>query len=493
MVIDFINNIGASVAFVFLLTLMLQKQESFGNYEKKHKVIIGLGGGLLGIFLMLSTVEVAEWVIVDLRHLALVISAVYGGMIASAVTGLIIGLARFFLFGISAASTSALTIALVMGLFLGWISNLRMVFVKKYFIMNASYLAASSLAIAYFVNNLSHSVKILSYYLGISAMAGLLIYYLLMYIQDNEKDKDKILYYKYMINSMIDMISTHDQKGNFKYVSPSFKKITGYEKEELIGQSSFDFYHPDDLESLSKSLHAVINEDYEVTVQYRFRKKDGNYLWIETLAKKADLRISDEEEIIAASRDVTIRKELESQLLNLNNKLEELSNLDGLTGLHNRRSFDYKIEEEWNRAKRQKNELSILFIDIDDFKIFNDSYGHQEGDLCLQKIAEILMLSLKRTSDYVARYGGEEFVVILPETDQEGAIEIGERIRKAVEDLSISNERSETKAVITVSLGAATKVPNHENSFLNLINKADQALYRAKKSGKNRVVHYNEK
>jgi diguanylate cyclase (GGDEF)-like protein len=174
-------------------------------------------------------------------------------------------------------------------------------------------------------------------------------------------------------------------------------------------------------------------------------------------------------------------------LLAVNTQLERISRFDSLTGVHNRRSFDQGLEEEWRRALRLGNPLSLMLLDLDRFKEFNDLYGHPRGDECLRQVAGLLKESLQRVSDLVARYGGEEFVVILPNTWLAGAGELAERIRAGVQALAISHEGAAERGVVTVSLGVACMVPTPASSATALVEAADAALYRAKREGRNRV------
>ena len=167
--------------------------------------------------------------------------------------------------------------------------------------------------------------------------------------------------------------------------------------------------------------------------------------------------------------------------------LANVSLKDQLTGIPNRRSFDNRLDMEWNRAKRDKNPLSILVIDIDCFKNYNDTFGHQQGDLALQSIAATITGLLKRTTDFAARWGGEEFVVLLPVTDPESALFIAEKIRSGIESAEISGVDEKARKV-TVSIGAYTLIPTQESCVADFISRADSALYIAKSEGRNKVV-----
>ncbi|MDX2349117.1 MAG: diguanylate cyclase [Porticoccus sp.] len=166
-------------------------------------------------------------------------------------------------------------------------------------------------------------------------------------------------------------------------------------------------------------------------------------------------------------------------------KLETLSRTDALTGIANRRCFDERLETEWKRAIREKTPLSLMMIDVDHFKQFNDRYGHTVGDNCLIGVASSLQKSLYRPDDLVARYGGEEFVIILPNTKD--ASTPAENCRRAIENLQISHETSDTAQHITISIGAVTLTPNNQSELIEFTNKADRALYEAKESGRNKV------
>ncbi len=167
--------------------------------------------------------------------------------------------------------------------------------------------------------------------------------------------------------------------------------------------------------------------------------------------------------------------------------LEQLVRIDGLTDICNRRGFDEALDREWKRCQRHGAPLALIMLDIDNFKMFNDTYGHAEGDVCLAKVARTISLSLHRSTDLAARYGGEEFAVILPETPLAAARDIAETIRHKVQDLSIAHVCAEN--CVTISLGAACLRPAHDDveGPEQLIRMADQALYQAKGQGRNQL------
>ncbi|ANB61557.1 diguanylate cyclase [Anoxybacteroides amylolyticum] len=192
--------------------------------------------------------------------------------------------------------------------------------------------------------------------------------------------------------------------------------------------------------------------------------------------------------VLAVARDITKRKEAEEQLKKANDLLQRISSLDGLTGIYNRRTFDDYLSREWRLAARNKTPISLIMLDIDFFKSFNDTYGHQRGDECLQQVAKTLEQTLKRPTDLVARYGGEEFAVILPSTDLNGAYTVAEQLRKNVEALHIPHAGSLISRYVTISLGVATMKPaSASDDGKQLIALADEGLYKAKQNGRNRV------
>lgn len=189
--------------------------------------------------------------------------------------------------------------------------------------------------------------------------------------------------------------------------------------------------------------------------------------------------------------EIDKRKARESELEEVNAILRKLSSIDGLTGVANRRRFDEILGVEFKRAKRYDKPLSIIMIDIDYFKEYNDMYGHQDGDECLKNIATALRETVKRPGDLVARYGGEEFVVVLPQTDESGAWIIANQTKLKIEDLKIPHEKSSISKYVTISLGLAT-ITEDIDSVSKLIKEADIALYEAKKLGRNCVFSYSQ-
>ncbi len=199
--------------------------------------------------------------------------------------------------------------------------------------------------------------------------------------------------------------------------------------------------------------------------------------------------------VLRLVHEINRRKARETELLEVMRQLEEanhmllrLSRLDGLTGVTNRRQFDDYLDQEWRRALRENMPLSLVMLDIDGFKDYNDAHGHQAGDECLKQVAGAISRALNRPGDLVARYGGDEFVMILPGTPAEGAMRVAETMREKVQSLGLSRSNHSLKECVTISLGVATLYPSRDTSPSILVAAADQALYQAKQSGRNRVA-----
>lgn len=180
------------------------------------------------------------------------------------------------------------------------------------------------------------------------------------------------------------------------------------------------------------------------------------------------------------------------ELSRINRHLITIAREDALSGLANRRAFDDTLVIEWDRAKREEQAISLLFMDVDHFKLYNDTYGHSAGDDCLRQVAGAIKKAILRPADLTARYGGEEFVVLLPSTDGHGAEEVAERILRTVDSMAIPHKRSLVSYHVTVSIGICTMLPTDKNTIALFIENADAALYKAKTSGRHCFKHYME-
>lgn len=280
-----------------------------------------------------------------------------------------------------------------------------------------------------------------------------------------------------------DMVTRIGLDNRLIYVSPSCVRITGWSAEELLDTSALAGIHPDDMERVEQVIAALKNgEAEEARFVYRQRHRDKGEIWAEAALHVTPAADSGEiDGVVAVMRDITEQKDLQD-------KLASLAATDALTGLANRRAFDERLADEWARARRDGTQLSLLLIDVDHFKKFNDHYGHLAGDGCLRALGRILSAIARRPADLAARYGGEEFAVLLPDTGPDGCAEVGEGIRQALHDLAMVHAQNPPSRLVTVSVGAATSVPSQASDSSTLVAAADRALYAAKDSGRDRLV-----
>jgi diguanylate cyclase (GGDEF)-like protein len=196
--------------------------------------------------------------------------------------------------------------------------------------------------------------------------------------------------------------------------------------------------------------------------------------------------------LVETFTDITERKIADGRLQQANRQLERLATEDGLTNLFNRRRFDQYLDVEWRRQARTHNQIALIMCDVDYFKNYNDHYGHQAGDACLRSVANCIRKRVRRPSDLIARYGGEEFAIVMPETDIKGAWHIAEMVRQELLKMRIPHNHSSVAPCVTISCGIAAMFPSNSTQPQMLIQRADQALYRAKQKGRNCVVSYHE-
>ncbi|MGC5324329.1 diguanylate cyclase [Brevibacillus sp. SYSU BS000544] len=281
-----------------------------------------------------------------------------------------------------------------------------------------------------------------------------------------------------------------DKTGNFINVNYMASEISGYQKEELLYRSSRHIIVPDDQAKALCNFTEVI-EGASTYIELRIMHAAGRVVELGVTAVPIKVR----EQIVGAigvAEDITEKKMADARMKEANQMLQRLSKLDGLTEIANRRHFDEVMDIEWNRCRKESKELSLIMLDIDYFKLFNDQYGHLGGDECLKRIAQSIEGALDRPNDLAARYGGEEFAVILPDTDMGSAFSIAEKIRTNIELLQISHAGSKVSDIVTISLGISTVKPEPGIESKLVIEQADFALYRAKKAGCNRVMYYEQ-
>jgi diguanylate cyclase (GGDEF)-like protein/PAS domain S-box-containing protein len=265
------------------------------------------------------------------------------------------------------------------------------------------------------------------------------------------------------------------------YVSPACLRILGWTQEEMTGVGPGNFVLAEDVPLIEAASRRLLDPEVENSpATVRMRRKDGSLVWMEMNARAIrDPATGEASEVVVVMRDITEYKAMEEKLVD-----QALS--DSLTGLANRRAFDQALLREWELTLRDGSDISLLLLDIDHFKRFNDTYGHQAGDDCLCAIAAAVKESV-RSTDIAARYGGEEIAVILRPMSAADALVVAEKLRARIEALRLPLE----EGWVTASIGVATALARHGGSVRmpeSLLLAADKALYQAKREGRNRVV-----
>ncbi len=285
----------------------------------------------------------------------------------------------------------------------------------------------------------------------------------------------------------------HVQTGKTSF-NERWANIIGYTLEELSPVSIetwMKYAHPDDLEESDRLLkeHWAGKTEYYI-FESRMKHKNGHWVWVYDTGQVIEWESDGvPKRMIGTHLDITDKKESIAKLDEANKKLKELSYLDSLTKIPNRRAYEEKLVSEVAAAKRSNKPLSLLMVDVDNFKDYNDNYGHEKGDDALFRVAQAIKDVLTRKTDFVARYGGEEIVAILPYTAIDGAVLTAKKILQRVIDENIEHSYSKFKRILTVSIGASST----DMKFDKLLEHADTALYEAKENGRNRYEIYANK
>jgi len=275
----------------------------------------------------------------------------------------------------------------------------------------------------------------------------------------------------------------------FAYIGPQIEDLLGWSADSWLSVDDWvSRMHPDDRERVVNFCVSQSKAGVDHEADYRALTADGGYVWIRDVVHVLRNEAGEVEALIGFMFDISERKKTEEELITLQKRLEELSFQDGLTGVANRRMFDTVLEQEWRSAMRNQLPLSLILVDIDFFKQYNDHYGHIQGDDCLRQVATTLASAALRGRDFLARFGGEEFVFILPETDAEAAQIIAERCRDLILQQQIAHARSSVNPVVTISLGVGTITPQRDDVPLNFVELVDRRLYTAKQQGRNCVA-----
>ncbi|WP_348261492.1 diguanylate cyclase [Telmatobacter sp. DSM 110680] len=284
-----------------------------------------------------------------------------------------------------------------------------------------------------------------------------------------------------------DLIILADFIGNRSYVSASASTWGGWRSDELTRKSSLELVHPEDRGKAETIVRGMQLGSDGGLLECRVRNKEGEYVWVEAnLRPVRDPVTGVPIGVLNMVRDISKRKRAEYELMRANAALEALAVTDAMTHLANRHRFDKALSDEWRRGMREHSPLSLLLLDADWFKSYNDTYGHPRGDSCLKQIAEAMQDVVTRSSDLVARIGGEEFAVILPNTSGDGAFQVADQICAAVRRRKLPHNTN-PMGIVTISIGCATVIPSLGQQSSILMQRADNALYAAKNAGRNQV------
>jgi diguanylate cyclase (GGDEF)-like protein/PAS domain S-box-containing protein len=523
---------------------------------------------------------------------------------------------RIAMFGFSIAAINGIIAIGIFAIGCSIIHLLSISRVNKHIYMNLLCVITALIVLYFELYKTSYLYEVLFSFFIFSILGAMATYLIVEYVKSCNVHFREIKYYSMMANNLTDLITTHNIDGSFKYVSNVSEVLCGWSQSELMGKFPHTFIHPDDIEVFNNRSNSINAAGDTHTQKYRFRHKNGKYIWLETSSKSVSDKNGNVKEIVSVSRDITSRKRIEedlrivnrrfiaifknagvgvvlrdvegklitantkylemlgysekdvkftddivyeedrlkenilykeliegkresyrlekryiaknskviwtdatvtripgaecdkiyalatinditeikdseNKLMKLNEKFKTLSRIDGLTQTANRRCFDEYIEQEWIDSARKSRPLSLLLIDVDYFKAFNDTYGHIRGDECLKVIAKTLKDTVKLPNDLITRYGGEEFAIVLPETDRLGAIHIAEKLRKNVEALRIPNINSKAIHYVTISIGVSSIIPSILGKYKKFVEETDKALYVAKEKGRNRIEYYS--
>ncbi|MFH1816840.1 MAG: diguanylate cyclase [Pseudomonadota bacterium] len=279
------------------------------------------------------------------------------------------------------------------------------------------------------------------------------------------------------------------QTMRFAYIGPQIESLLGWSPASWVTVEDWATrIHSEDRERVVNFCVAQSKAGTDHEADYRALTQDGDHVWIRDVVHVVRNDAGEVDALVGFMFDISERKKTEEQLVILQKELEALSFKDGLTGVANRRMFDSILEVEWAHARRNNQPLSVIMLDIDYFKQYNDSYGHIEGDACLKRVAQTLNSAATRARDLFARFGGEEFVLVLPGTDEGSAAKIAERCRSLIFKEQIPHAQSPVSQILTVSLGVGTIIPSHQDDPLSFVETVDKRLYQAKQHGRNCIV-----
>ena len=321
-----------------------------------------------------------------------------------------------------------------------------------------------------------------------------LLLYRFRFLAADEREKRQTVFLSNISDNLGTALYTTNRDGIITFANTAMEHLLGYSQQEMLGSNAHSLFHePLEKDSMCICEEVLMKNTTIRSDHYAFQDRLGTPFPVEVICSP----LREHKQIVGTAtifQDISQRRAQEKQLkkaqeelLQANEALESLARFDGLTSVHNRRSFDEQINRLWRSAQRLKQPLGLLMIDIDHFKRYNDCFGHLQGDQCLQTVANVLETSCKRPEDFVARYGGEEFAILLPYTSSTDCYHVARRIQKNMAKLALDHPMALETGIVTLSIGCCSMIPQPDKKVQDLIFEADQFLYSAKENGRNRV------
>lgn len=502
MILQYITNASIMLLCVFchyLVSLRIQGRTTEQAFYRP--LLTGLFFGIVGVYLVWAAILVEGPVRMDLRSIAVLVAAMLGGPASALIAGIIITIGRLWQGGIHYVPMVGAVSTLLIALGNAW--NIRKPSASRFKMWVAGYIftyIVIFITYALVIEQLSTLANVMFYYTLVSLPTVWLCCQLdaqLIRVQDlygevhYNEEKYRLLFHN--AHDLAYLFTVEDGKpGRYLEVNEAMVSVLGFtNKRELMQSVPENVFDPELLvfEMDTEGMCALKGQQH--IYEWNLISRQGRIVPVEISGRV--FRMRGELVCFAVARDITLRKESENRLLEANRKLEKLSISDGLTGIFNRRGMDLYFRMFWDQGIQYSRPLAILLLDIDCFKIYNDTYGHIAGDQCLKRIAGLLEQWANMEQGVAARYGGEEFIVVLPETNLEKALRVGIALRKGVEELAIPNSGSSVLKVVTVSMGVATCYPTENGMDRDeLLKEADAALYMAKQTGRNRVMAWEQ-